>query len=248
MLQSSFPNISHGSKWHRIHTYHWLDWHLPSAFIPNSHPYCHSPLKTLPWQLHLASTRSRRQQKALNVLWNPSDSICSLWRKKLSWYLGTCILPASCTVHGLSSHHSAANFLENQKFGNICFTEKSKDSKHIRKTFWKKTNSSGEQQGDWQLVLLGKTANEVFADVRVKRNHVIQHYHIFHFRTISYRRFIYRNAKSHCSLNWWVTCHRLILKLKEKERFLRNMSLHITTKTTITYLNVSKLLTALLES
>lgn len=112
--------------------------------------------------------------------------------------------------------------LQKTKFRNFCFTEKCKDSKH---THIKQTNILEENKQLWitvrrlrQPVLQGKTANEVFADVRVKRNHVVQYYHNVSFRATHYKRFIFRNAKSHCSLIWQVTCFRLILET-EKGRF-----------------------------
>ena len=66
----------------------------------------------------------------------------------------------------------------------------------------KQTALENSEETETQLVLLGETANEIFADVRIKRNHMVQHYHIVRFRTIHYKRFIFRNAKSHCSLIW----------------------------------------------
>lgn len=92
-----------------------------------------------------------------------------------------------------------------------------------------------------QPVLLGKMANEIFADVRVKRNHVVQHYHSVHFRATHHKRFIFGNAKSHCSLIWRVTCPRLILETERKRKISGKMSLRTTIKITITYLKVPTL-------
>lgn len=235
MLQSSFLNTSHGSQWHRIHTYHQLDCHIPSIVIPNSHPYGHSPLKTLTWQLHVASTRSQWQWKILNALWNPSDSVHSLWRKKPSWYLGSCILPASRTVNGLSSHHWAANASENQEFGNICFTEKSKDSKHTGKTFWKKTNSSGEQWGDWDTACTTgqKSKWDICRCQSQKKLHSptlshcsLQGYPLqkIHFQECQVTLLF--NLVSHLSQTY--------LKTERERKISWKKPLHITTKTTIT--------------
>lgn len=66
----------------------------------------------------------------------------------------------------------------------------------------KQTALENSEETETQLVQLGKKANEIFADVRVKRNYIVQHYHIVRFRAIHYKRFIFRNAKSHCSLIW----------------------------------------------
>lgn len=41
----------------------------------------------------------------------------------------------------------------------------------------KQTALENREKTETQLELLSETANEIFTDVRVKRNHVVQHYH-----------------------------------------------------------------------
>lgn len=204
--------IAHNSTGH-IPTI--LNCHLPSAFIDNSYPCCHSPLKTSPWQLRVDSIRSQCQGKSTKcTLKSLRQYLLPLEKETVLTLLIPWVLhsPSSRTLNGLTSHHWAANISENLEFGNI-FTEKSKDSKH-------KKNILEENKQLWRTVRrlrhsLCHWAKQQMRYLQMSESNTITLFTAGLFTT----KDSFSGMPSHCSLIWRVTCPRLISKLKEKERF-----------------------------
>lgn len=136
--------------------------------------------------------------------------------------LGLMFPPASCTIPGLSLHHQPARASENQEFGNIYFTEKSRSSTHSKKHSGRKAAPESHEKTEMEFVLLGATEK---SDIQIGEskettwcNSTAYLAPYVSFKTTHHKGLILRISKSWCSLACWVACPRLILEL-EKERF-----------------------------
>lgn len=214
--------------------YRAVSWTLPMAHRGTGHTPATDSTATFPLSLFLIQTPITNplprhyldNHTVLQPVKNTKCTLKSLWQclfpleKEILLILGILHSPSLSNSFMAWTHITEQLMFHKNKSLETSASQKNSRTVNKQEKFWKTTNSLREQWGDCDAACApGETANEVFAAVRGKRNHRVQHYHTVCFRPIHYKRFIFRNAKSHCSLIWWVTCPTFILKLKEKERF-----------------------------